>query len=143
IDLWLLIGLIAGFGNLVPYFGTAVGLALGVGAALFQFGDLLHVAAVAGVFAAVQFIEGFVLTPRIIGEKVGLHPMVVMVAILAGGELFGFVGILLAVPATAVGGVFFRHSLRTYKASALFNPKASDEASGDDAPPGPPGAPGS
>ncbi|MBZ0253651.1 MAG: AI-2E family transporter, partial [Candidatus Methylomirabilis sp.] len=140
---WLLIGLLSGFGNLVPYLGTAVGIAAAVLAVLVQFGDWQHLAGALAVFAVVQTIEGFVLTPRIVGEKVGLHPVVVMVAILAGGEVFGFTGILLAVPVTAALGVVFRQLLEDYRASALFaeSRAASEPPPAPTEPEDPPAAP--
>ncbi|MEQ9608153.1 MAG: AI-2E family transporter [Kiloniellaceae bacterium] len=108
LEFGLVVGLIAGFLSFIPYVGSMVGLVLSVGLALAQFDSYLSVAIVAGVFFIGQAIEGNVLTPKLVGERVGLHPVWVMFALLAGGALFGFVGVLLAVPVAAIVGVGVR-----------------------------------
>ncbi len=120
LDLALLIGMISGLVSIVPYLGFIVGIASASIAAIFQFHDLIHVVYVAIVFIIAQSIEGMVLTPLLIGDKIGLHPVAVIFAILAGGQLFGFVGILLALPVAAVVMVFIRHFRRKYMESRLY-----------------------
>lgn len=114
------VGLFTGILTFIPYVGMLFGTALGVGIALFQFGDWLHVALVLGVFAVGQIIESNFVTPRIVGDKVGLHPVWIIFGMLAGGALFGFVGVLLAVPVTAVIGVWVRFAIRQYLNSPLY-----------------------
>jgi len=120
IDMAIVIGVIAGFGNMVPYLGTAVGILLSlVGLALSWQGPW-QLAVVAGTFVIGQLLEGLVITPRIVGEKVGLAPVAVIIAILAFGELFGFVGILLAVPVAAILKVVLRVVVQRYRRTALY-----------------------
>ena len=115
------IGLIAGFISFIPYVGTLVGGILAIGMALAQFPpDWLSVAKVAAVFLIGHLLESNVLSPKLVGDRVGLHPVWIMFALLAGGSLFGFVGVLVAVPAAAVGGVIVRHLLGRYRESALY-----------------------
>lgn len=114
-DFAFLVGMVAGLLNLVPYLGLILGL---VGASLISvvvFGSLFHLAGVVAVFLVVQALEGFLITPRILGRGLGLHPLVVLVAVVLGGELFGFLGVLLAVPATAVLKVLLRPIFLRYK----------------------------
>lgn len=120
LDFGLLVGLIAGFLSFIPYVGSLVGLVLSVGLALAQFDSLIDVAIVAAVFFVGQAVEGNVLTPKLVGEKVGLHPVWVMFALLAGGALFGFVGVLLAVPVAAIVGVGMRFAISQYRLSAVY-----------------------
>jgi predicted PurR-regulated permease PerM len=120
IDMPWVVGILSGALFIVPYLGTAVGLVLGTLLALLKFHDLGHVLGVWAVFAVGQGLEGFVLTPRIVGNRVGLHPLVVLLAILAGGELFGFTGILLAVPTAAVLRVGLEEALQAYRRSAFY-----------------------
>jgi predicted PurR-regulated permease PerM len=127
LEFGLLIGLGTGLISFIPYFGMMVGLAVGIGVALAQFSDLGSVALVAAVFAVGQVAEGNFLTPKLVGDRVGLHPVWVIFALLAGGTLFGFTGILLAVPAAAVIGVLVRFVLESYRDSRLY------EGLGDDA----------
>jgi predicted PurR-regulated permease PerM len=101
VKLWVLIAVISGFGNMVPYVGTCLGILFGSLMALVTFGDLTHLLIVWAVFGVVQFLEGTVITPRILGDKVGLSPLAVILAIVAGGTLFGLMGIFLAVPGAA------------------------------------------
>lgn len=120
LDFGLIVGMTAGILSIVPYVGSIVGLALSVGLALGQFDSLANVAAVAAVFFAGQMLEGYVLTPNLVGDKVGLHPVWLIFGLLAGGTLFGFVGILLAVPVAAVIGVGVRFGLGQYLASHYY-----------------------
>ncbi|WP_343562669.1 AI-2E family transporter [Kiloniella sp. b19] len=117
----LVIGLLAGFLSFIPYVGAIIGLLLSVGLALFQFDSLTSVAIVAAVFFAGQFLEGNVLTPKLVGERIGLHPVWVIFGLLAGGTLFGFVGVLLAVPVAAVIGVGVRFALDQYMMSGYYS----------------------
>jgi predicted PurR-regulated permease PerM len=115
------IGLFAGFISFIPYVGTLVGAILSIGVALAQFPpDWLSVAKVAAVFLVGHMLESNVLSPKLVGDRVGLHPVWIMFALLAGGSLFGFVGVLVAVPAAAVVGVIVRHLLGRYRESALY-----------------------
>ena len=117
----LLIGLFAGLIGFIPYVGSLVGLVLSVGVAIVQFWpDYAMVAAVAGIFFAGQFIEGNILQPKLVGSSVGLHPVWLMFALLAFGSLFGFVGLLIAVPAAAAVAVLVRFALDRYLASPLY-----------------------
>lgn len=120
-----LIGMIAGLISFVPYLGAITGIVMALIAALVQYQDWTHVLLVAGVFAIGQTLEGYVLVPRLVGEKIGLHPVAVIFAVLAGGELFGFVGVLLALPVASVVMVLLRYGHERYTASELY--RASDE----------------
>jgi predicted PurR-regulated permease PerM len=91
-------------------------------AALIQFGDMMHVVYVVIVFATGQLIEGFVLSPWLVGDRIGLHPVAVIFAVMAGGQLFGFFGVLLALPVAAVVLVLLRHSHELYMQSSLYTP---------------------
>lgn len=120
LDLALLIGLGAGLVSFVPYLGVIVGvLAAGV-AMLVQTGDPWQLLWVAGVFGVGQALESAVLQPMLVGDRIGLHPITVIFAVLAGGQLFGFVGVLLALPAAAAIGVLVRYAGRRWKASELY-----------------------
>ena len=125
IELSLLIGMGAGLISFVPYLGTFVGLVAGVIAAVVQFGDMNHVFYVLIVFGVGQLLEGFVLTPWLVGDRIGLHPVAVIFAVLAGGQLFGFVGVLLGLPLAAVIMVLLRHGHERYMGSKLYG-KESD-----------------
>ena len=120
LDFALLIGFIAGLVSFVPYLGLIVGITIAGIAVLFQTQDALNLLWVLLVFVAVQVIEGSVLTPWLVGERIGLHPVAVIFAVLAGGQLFGFVGILLALPVAAVLAVIMRHLHETYKQSNVY-----------------------
>jgi len=120
IDLALLIGMISGLVSFVPYLGVFVGATISIVAALVQHGDWLHVAFVVAVFAVGQTLEGFVLTPWLVGDRIGLHPVAVIFAIMAGGQLFGFLGVLLALPVAAVAMVVLRWLHARYTASRLY-----------------------
>jgi predicted PurR-regulated permease PerM len=120
IDLAVPVGVLSGLLFIVPYLGTAVGVVLGVALALLKFGFSWHVLAVVAVFVIVQLIEGSLLTPRIVGDKVGLHPLVVMVALIVGGGLMGIWGMLVAIPVTAVLSCFAAEWLVAYRDSSAF-----------------------
>lgn len=124
----LLVGLGAGLISFIPYLGAATGLTVGVGIALFQFGDWEPVVVVAGIFLFGQTLESYVLTPRLVGDKVGLHPVWIIFALMAGGALFGFTGILLAVPVAAVIGVLSRFAVSRYLESPLYQGGRGDGA---------------
>jgi len=119
LDFGLVIGLFSGLISFVPFVGALLGGVLSVGLALAQFGSWEPVLLVAAVFAVGQVIEGNFLTPNLVGEAVGLHPVWVIFGLLAGGAVFGFVGVLLAVPMAAVIGVMARFALSQYLASPL------------------------
>jgi predicted PurR-regulated permease PerM len=121
LDLALPIGVFAGLVSFVPYLGFVSGLLSAAVAAYLQFHDALTLAGVAAVFLAGQLLESLLLTPRLVGEKIGLHPVAVIFAVMAGGQLFGFTGVLLALPAAAVLKVWVRH-LRDYYRRELAAP---------------------
>ncbi|MFT5140205.1 MAG: putative PurR-regulated permease PerM [Lysobacterales bacterium] len=120
IDMAFLIGMGAGLLSIVPYLGSIVGLAVAAAAALFQFHDAFHLLMVLAVFGGGQMLEGMFLTPRLVGDQIGLHPVIVIFAVLAGGQLFGFLGILLALPAAAAMNVLVHHAHDSYRNSALY-----------------------
>ena len=117
----VVIGLLTGLFSFVPYIGMAVGLCVGLLVAIFQFQEWFMVAVVAAVFGAGQFLEGNFVTPRLVGSRIGVHPVWLIFAVLAGAALFGIVGALVAVPAAAVIGVFIRFALECYRGSTLYN----------------------
>ena len=125
IDLGILIGLIAGILTFVPYLGPTSGIVLGCIAALVQYGDWKHIAGVLVVFGVGQVIESYWLTPKLVGDRIGLHPMAVIFAVLAGGTLFGFLGMLLALPVAAVANVLLRYAQERYTASRLYAGEAT------------------
>lgn len=120
LDFGLIVGMVAGLLSFIPYVGTIVGFISGTGLALAQFSDWTSVALVVGVFVIGQAIEGNFLTPRLVGDRVGLHPVMVIFALLAGGALFGFLGMLLAVPVAAMIGVLTRFAIKEYVASRYY-----------------------
>lgn len=120
IDLAILIGTLAGVTFIIPYVGTIIGICLSVVMALLKFNDLLHPLLCLGWFGFVQLLEGAVITPKIVGDTVGLHPLVAIVALLIGGQLCGVTGMLLAVPVTAVLQVFLRSFADYYRNSEFF-----------------------
>jgi predicted PurR-regulated permease PerM len=140
IDLAIGVGLLAGVMALVPYLGNVVAVSLSSLLCVLEFGFDWHLLAVLGWYLVVQNLEGFVLTPRIVGGSVGLHPAAVIVALLIGGDLFGFLGLLIAVPAAAVVKVFVDELLEAYRSSALFRggePAPAGPGPADDPPPFP------
>ena len=120
LDLALLIGVFAGLVSFVPYLGFILGVAFATVAVLMQYHDMFHLLLVFAVFGVGQTLESFVFTPWLVGDRIGLHPVTVIFAVMAGGQLFGFVGILLALPAAAVVGVLVRHVHQRYRASVLY-----------------------
>ena len=120
IEFALLIGMLAGLVSFVPYLGFFVGISAAIIAALVQFNDVLHLVYVLLVFGTGQAIEGMVLSPWLVGEKIGLHPVAVIFAVLAGGTLFGFFGVLLALPVAAIVVVLLRYLHRQYLESDLY-----------------------
>jgi predicted PurR-regulated permease PerM len=115
------LGLFTGLAVFIPYVGFAVGLALALLAALLQFGSWYGIGAVAVVYGVGQVLENAVLTPRFIGERIGLHPLAVIFALLAFGHLFGFFGVLLALPISAILATALRELRRRYLTSELYN----------------------
>lgn len=120
IDLAIAIGTLAGAAFIIPYVGTIIGICLSVAMALLKFNDVLHPLLCLGWFGFVQLLEGAIITPKVVGNTVGLHPLVAIVALLIGGQLFGIAGMLLAVPVTAVLQVFIRSLAEYYRASAFY-----------------------
>ncbi len=121
LDFGLIVGAIAGLVTFIPYVGALIGGALAIGLALFQFwGEWWHIAIVAGIFALGQFLEGNIITPKLVGQSVGLHPVWLLFALSAFGTLFGFVGMLIAVPIAAALGVLTRFAVSQYRASRLY-----------------------
>ncbi|MGD8927077.1 MAG: AI-2E family transporter [Thioalkalispiraceae bacterium] len=121
LDLALLIGLIAGLVSFVPYLGFIVGIVIASIAAVMQFSDLTHLVYVGIVFMVGQMLEGMVLTPALVGDRIGLHPVAVIFAVLAGGQLFGFLGVLLALPVAAIIAVILRYLHEQYKSSTMYS----------------------
>jgi predicted PurR-regulated permease PerM len=117
----LIVGAIAGAITFIPYVGSLVGGALAIGLALFQFwGDWVQIGIIAAIFAVGQFVEGNILTPRLVGKSVGLHPVWLLLALSAFGTVFGFVGMLIAVPVAASIGVLTRFGMEQYRSSLLY-----------------------
>jgi len=135
LKLALPIGVFTGLAVFVPYLGFGLGLVLAVLAALLQFQSLFGVVAVLAVYGVGQVLESMYLTPRLLGERIGLHPIAVIFALLAFGHLFGFVGVLIALPASAVLLVAIRRARTTYLASPLYRESAKAD------PPPEPGSP--
>jgi predicted PurR-regulated permease PerM len=128
VALWLVglefalpIGIVAGLLVFVPYLGTVLGLSLATLAAVMQFTALSDVVLVWAVFGAGQLLEGMVVTPWLVGERIGLHPLAVIFALLAFGQLFGFFGVLLALPLAAILLVVLRHSREHYLNSEMYD----------------------
>jgi predicted PurR-regulated permease PerM len=122
----LVVGAIAGAITFIPYVGSIIGGTLAVGLALFQFwGDWVQIGIIAAIFAAGQFFEGNVLTPKLVGKSVGLHPVWLLFALSAFGSVFGFVGMLIAVPVAAAMGVLTRFGVEQYRASLLYQGTAA------------------
>lgn len=128
----LVIGITAGLISFVPYLGATLGLLAAVGTALVQFDGYLMVGVVAAIFFVGQFVEGNVLQPVLVGERVRLHPVWVIFALLAGGLLFGFVGVLVAVPTAAVIGVGVRFAVGQYREKVLAPEPPTSAAPSED-----------
>ena len=123
----LVVGAFAGLITFIPYVGAVVGGALAIGLALFQFwGEWVTIGLVAGIFVLGQVIEGNVLTPKLVGSSVGLHPVWLIFALSVFGSLFGFVGMLVAVPVAAAIGVLMRFVTSRYKDSLLYRGRDFD-----------------
>lgn len=120
LEMALSIGLIAGLLSFIPYLGFAVGFIMAVVLALLQFNSLTGVIPVLVVFGIGQLIESYVLTPYLVGDRIGLHPVIVILALLAGGQLFGFAGVLLALPVSAAIAVSLRYFRQSYLASDAY-----------------------
>jgi predicted PurR-regulated permease PerM len=117
-----LIGFIAGILSFIPYVGSLTGFVVSIGVATAQFWpNWMPILAIVVIFGVGQFLEGYVLAPKLVGERVGLHPVWLMFALFAFGYLFGFLGLLVAVPLAAAIGVLIRFALRQYLASPLYN----------------------
>lgn len=129
VDLAVVIGMSAGIGFIIPYMGTAIGVVAATVMSLLEYGVSWQLVGVWAVFVIVQVFEGTILTPRIMGEKVGLSPVVVIIALLVGADLLGFLGLLIAVPLAAVINVFVKDALVRYQNSPFFleKPKAPDQ----------------
>jgi len=124
IDLAVVIGTMAGLLFIIPYLGTVLGIVLSILMALLKFHDVLHPLLCLGWFVAVQALEGSFITPRIVGNRVGLHPVVTIIAIILGGQMFGILGMLLAVPVTAVLNVFIHQLFDFYRVSSYYKGEA-------------------
>ncbi len=121
LDVALPVGVLTGLLGFVPYLGFGLGMLLALVAALLQFPGWVGLAWVVAIYTVGQLIESFILTPRLVGERIGLHPLAVIFALMAFGELFGFAGVLLALPASAVLMVGFRHVRTHYLRSSFYN----------------------
>ena len=138
LDFGLLLGVSAGLISIIPYVGNIVGLSIGIALAAVQFGSWHGPALVAAVFGSGQILDGYVIQPKIIGDRVGLHPVWLMFAVIAGSALLGFTGALLAVPAAAVIGVLVRSAIAQYLKSPLYldaGPAPRTAATENEAPP--------
>lgn len=128
VGLWLagveyavLIGSISGIISFIPYLGSIVGIAIAAVVAFFQYHDVLHLVFVALVFGTGQALEGMVLSPLLVGDRIGLHPVAVIFAVMAGAQLFGFTGILIALPVAAVFLVLLRYVYQRYQTSEFYS----------------------
>ncbi len=121
LDFALLIGIFAGAVSFVPYLGLIVGLVVAGIASVLQLQDLSGLPLVILVFGIIQILESVILTPRLVGDNIGLHPVAVIFAVLAGGQLYGFIGVLLALPVAAVGMVLIRELIRRYQQSTWYH----------------------
>ncbi|MEM1243565.1 MAG: AI-2E family transporter [Pseudomonadota bacterium] len=126
LQLALLLGFVIGLISVVPYLGFTIGLLVTLLVAYLQFGDWLHIIYVLLIFGFGNILEGMILTPWLVGDKIGLHPVAVIFAVLAGGELFGFLGVLLALPVAAVIMVLLRHVHDRYRQSEVYQAKSTE-----------------
>jgi predicted PurR-regulated permease PerM len=120
-DVALPVGIITGVLAFIPYIGYGIGLVLALITGLLQFSGLYGLIAVGIVYGLGQVLESFILTPYLVGERIGLHPLVVIFALLAFGQLFGFAGVLLALPASAIIAVAVKHLRESYLKSSFYN----------------------
>lgn len=150
LDVGPLIGMIAGLVSFVPYLGFIIGIVASLIAALVQFHDAYHLIAVLVVFGIGNLLESYVLVPKLVGDRIGLHPVAVIFAVLAFGELFGFIGVLLALPMASIAMVLLRFLRGRYEASTLFagreppkivSPSGTPVEEANAAPPVPPETP--
>ena len=125
LDFSLVVGVVIGVLAFIPYVGALVGFMLSIGIALAQFSDWFSVGIIAGIFALGQTLEAYLLIPYFVGDRIGLHPVWVIFALLAGGVLYGFVGILFALPVAATMGVLVRYGLERYLKSPYYLGQAS------------------
>lgn len=132
IEMAIVIGLVAGLASIVPYLGFVIGLLLAVIAAAYQFQDWMHPGYVLVVFVIGQVLEGSLLTPWLVGDRIGLHPVAVIFSVLAGGQLFGFIGILLALPVAALLMVLVRYGVAVYLQSSFFEASEPNGELSDD-----------
>ena len=121
LEFGVIIGVFAGLISFIPFVGAIFGGLLSIGLAYLQFEVWTNIIIIAGIFMLGQILEGYILTPKFIGEAVGLHPVWVIFSLLAGGALFGFLGVLLALPMAAIVGVLFRFCIDRYKTSSYYN----------------------
>ncbi len=121
IEFALLIGIAAGMISFVPYLGSIIGIIIAGTVAFMQYQDVIHLVYVLMVFGTGQVLEGMLLSPLLVGDRIGLHPVAVIFAVLAGGQLFGFVGVLLALPVAAVCLVLIRFLFQQYQRSQLYS----------------------
>lgn len=121
LELGLIIGMTAGIASFVPYLGFAVGFTAAIVAGFLQFGaDWVHLALIAGAFMVGQGIESYILQPLLLGDKIGLSPLWVMFSVLAGAAMFGFVGMIIALPVSAIINVMFGYAYNAYKSSDWY-----------------------
>ena len=125
----LALGLLIGVLAIIPILGSATGFTLALGLAALQYGSWTAILVVIGIFAFGQLVEGNLLTPKLVGDRIHLHPVWVIFALFAGGTLYGFVGVLLAVPAAAVIGVLIRFALSRYRGSTLYDAREREPPS--------------
>jgi predicted PurR-regulated permease PerM len=121
LDSGLALGLLIGVLAVIPFLGAALGFVLALGLAATQFGTWMAILTVMAIFAVGQVIEGNFLTPKLVGDRIRLHPVWVIFALFAGATLFGFVGVLFAVPSAAVIGVLVRFAVNRYRHSSLYD----------------------
>ena len=126
IELALLLGFIAGLASIVPYLGFIVGIVASLTAAWLQFFDWMPLIYVGLVFGVGQLVESMILTPILVGDRIGLHPVAVIFALMAGGQIAGFVGVVVALPVAAVVMVFARHAVAHYRRSSLYGKDGED-----------------
>jgi predicted PurR-regulated permease PerM len=124
----LALGLLIGVLAIIPILGVTTGFILAIGLAANQYGSWTEIVVVAGIFAVGQLAEAYILTPKLVGDRIHLHPVWVIFALFAGGTLYGFVGILVAVPAAAVIGVLVRFALARYRGSSLYDAHQSEQS---------------
>ncbi|WP_230655882.1 AI-2E family transporter [Psychrobacter sp. I-STPA10] len=121
LELGLIIGMVAGIASFVPYLGFGIGFIAAIIAGLFQFGtDWVHLSLIVGAFLVGQAVEGYILQPLLLGDKIGLSPLWVIFSVLAGAALLGFVGMLIALPVSAIINVLFQHAYAAYRKSELY-----------------------